>query len=282
MGGCRQAGCHLPRIITQQAGRGGGIRTWVPQCRSKTSSLPAPSRGLGGGGGTEALRRDTLSPGVEGFGGSRAQGAGVPRCHQPCLLCPPRYTPTRDTASAAPSPASTMKSHCCTFYRNTSEPAVRRVRACTVRAQVASLPPLPEGLSGPAGPVQRLLPPAPPDRPPQELPPSPQRLLLFSLTLLGFQPAASSWPGWRDEANVHEALPQAIPPLPVIQEREPQLRWALEARRDSEEPAFAPGTPRPSPATGAEACGCLSSPPAHFIFVFRFFFLGVGIFMNYL
>lgn len=91
--------------LTQQAGRGGGIRTWVPQCRSKTSS-----RGVGDGGRTEALRRDALSPGVEGFGGSRAQGAGVPRCHQPCLSVHPDI-PQRETQHPLPRVRRALRGH---------------------------------------------------------------------------------------------------------------------------------------------------------------------------
>ena len=105
------------------------MQTWVPQFQSKTSSQ-------GGKGGTKALR---------GHAGSQTQRVRFrmqgPRCHQPCLLFPPRSTPTRDTASAALSPVSTMKSHCCTFFRNTSEPGAASGGACTVRAQVAPQPP---------------------------------------------------------------------------------------------------------------------------------------------
>lgn len=50
---------------------------------------------------------------------------------------------------------------------------------------------------------------------------------LFLFTLLGFLPAASGLPGWSTEASVHKALPQAIPPLPIVWE--PQLHWALKA-----------------------------------------------------
>ena len=100
--------------------------------------------------------------------------------------------------------------------------------------------------------------------------------LLFSLTLLGFLPAASSWPGWRDEANVHEALPQAIPPLPVVQEQEPQRHWALEARRDSEGPGLCPGNPQAQPGHRHRSMRLpfLPTRPLHICVSFCFSFWG--------
>lgn len=89
----------------------------LPSGRWSPTYLELHSRCLhllqGGGAGLHGCHLSQTAGG--------APGCRVPQCHQSCLLCPPRSTPTRDTASAALSLASTMKSRCCTFYKNTSE-----------------------------------------------------------------------------------------------------------------------------------------------------------------
>lgn len=159
-------GCHLPRITCPAS---------CPWRRDLNLGPSVPKQDLfpGWQGGTKALRGDAGSQTERAR--FRVQG---PPCHQPCLLFPPRSTPTRDTASAAPSPVSTMKSHCCTFFRNTSEPGAASGGACTVRAQVAPQPPsrtLGAGGTGwPHRPRTAPPPTGPPrDCPPREPPPSP-------------------------------------------------------------------------------------------------------------
>lgn len=155
-------GCHLPRIT-------------CPWRRDLNLGPSVPKQDLfpGWQGGTKALRGDAGSQTERAR--FRVQG---PPCHQPCLLFPPRSTPTRDTASAALSPVSTMKSHCCTFFRNTSEPGAASGGACTVRAQVAPQPPSRTlgagGTEWPHRPRTTPPPTGPPrDCPPWEPPPSP-------------------------------------------------------------------------------------------------------------
>lgn len=150
-------------------GRGGAVR--VQSGSLSPAQSGAAARGRRRGTGTQVRQprgpalsspRSPRSPGPEWaqhrMPGMASTWGGVPPCPpHPCLLCPPRSTPTRDTASAARSPASTMKSRCCTFYRNTSEPL--RPGACTFRAQVASPPP--RERAGGASAPPRPLPAAP-------------------------------------------------------------------------------------------------------------------------
>lgn len=208
-------------------------------------------------------------PDVRGLGRHRARkgeanGSGkVAWCHQPCLLCPPRSTPTRDTASAALSPVSTMKSRCCTFSRSTSEGP----RCCgrKFRAQVASLPP-PGGPGGKDGVALRGPLEVPSLLPPLDIPVSGSRAAAFGpdafyhfLNAPGSPPAASRLPGQGDEADTHEALPRATPPHRPQERAEPC--WALERR----------GPPPPGPAAHpAQQHACLSSPPAHLLLAFCF------------
>ena len=212
-------GCHLPRITCPASCLWRGDSNLDP-------SVPEQHLFPGWRGWDQGPEGRCWEPDSEG----EVWGAGssVPPA---CLLFPPRSTPTRDTASAAPSPVSTMKSHCCTFFRSTSEPGATSGGACTVRAQVAPQQPshMPGagGTEWPHGPRTAPPPTSPRDYLPREPPPSPPPLRSFLFALLGFLPAASGLPGWSTEASIHKALPQAIPPLPIVWE--PQLHWALKA-----------------------------------------------------
>lgn len=157
-----------------------------------------------------------------------------------------------------------MKSRCCTFYRNTSEPP--SPGACTFRAQVTSPspPPLGEQAGGPEGPPQtprgaashrpRWTAPLRPEPPPW-LPP---RLSPFC-NAPGFFAAASRLPGRRDEAHVQEALPQAIPSPPRCPGAGASTPPGTHTGRG---PASSP--PRRTPAARKHAFA-FPSRPAHFI-----------------
>lgn len=208
---------------------------WGWGCRQRARQGPRVAQHEGGGRGLEPRSVSPAyllfplhdPPGAQGGSGEhRMPGwvstwGRVPPCHQPRLLCPPRSTPTRDTASAAPSPASTMKSRCCTFYRSTSEPRalgpahsehkwLRRRRRRPRRGSRR------EGPRGPRRPLRSAPPPAAPAGQPRPgasafAAPAPFIIVLMLLAVL---PAASRWPGRRDEARAPEARPQAIPSSP--------------------------------------------------------------------
>lgn len=258
---------------------------------SSSGARGCTARGWRRGIGTQVRELFPLHdpPGAQGRSGEhRMPGrvstwGRVPPCHQPCLLCPPRSTPTRDTASAAPSPASTMKSRCCTFYRSTSEPRalgpahsehkwLRRRRLRRHRRGSGR-----EGPSGPRRPLHSAPPPAAPAGQPRPgasafAAPAPFIIVLMLLAVL---PAASRWPGRRPEARVPEARPQAIPSSPRCPGAPTPPRTGRGVWRGAKtlggpglRRGASPPGPRPRPAARRpppKHATALPSSPAHFM-----------------
>lgn len=143
-GGHSQRGSHSPRGTQQAGGRGGfEPRPVVPE------RLPFPVRPVHPGWEVAGPRGAARARGAEGLPGAEwgATRGGSLGATSPAVSAP-RSTPTSDTASAAPSPASTTKSRCCTFSRNTSEPRGRR-RVQSTSGSAAAAP------GGPSGPPRR-------------------------------------------------------------------------------------------------------------------------------
>lgn len=111
--------------------------------------LPFPVRPVHPGWEVAGPRGAARARGAEGLPGAEwgATRGGSLGATSPAVSAP-RSTPTSDTASAAPSPASTTKSRCCTFSRNTSDPRGRR-RVQSTSGSAAAAP------GGPSGPPRR-------------------------------------------------------------------------------------------------------------------------------
>lgn len=116
-----------------------------------------------------------------------------------------------------------MKSHC-TFFRNTSEPGAASGGACTVRAQVAPTAAIAHAGGRRNGwPHRPRTAPPPLARPGTALPArghhaSPHAFDRFCSCSWVFCLLLQGLPGWSTEARSHQALPQAILPLPIVWE----------------------------------------------------------------